>query len=143
MCRPLTCVGPRAVAWNMVNPGCYVHQPDQMYKGAGVPYGTCSSDLDCANKKLGNAICVQGACVCNHWGPRERFGIVTFKDHIYVVGGVTHVQRQMCGAHSCGEQYRHVLNDVWRTRDGVEWDAITLDVRDVLQRVWCCRASPP
>jgi len=118
-----------AVSWYMVNPGCYVQQADLMYKGAGVPYGKCFSDNDCRRAKLGNAECIRGACVCKHWGPRERFGLVTFKDHLYVVGGVTHVQRQMCGQYSCGEQYRHVLNDVWRSADGIEWDVMTLDVR--------------
>lgn len=79
-------------------------------------------------QRLGNAICKLGKCVCGHWGPRERFATVSYREQIYVLGGVTHVQKQLCGQRSCGFQYRAVLNDVWRSPNGAIWTPMTLNV---------------
>ena len=44
---------------------------------------------------------------------------------MYVMGGITHVPRHLCGRLACGEGYSLFLNDVWRSQTGRDWVQLT------------------
>lgn len=143
------------MSWDIANVGCYeIHQEDLTvwpydvtapeYRGgksgrtndAGSRVSTCSSDADCVAARLGDAKCVRGACVCQHWSPRERHAAAEFDDALYVVGGQTTVSRHLCAKLACGENYRVWLNDIWRSDDrGRTW------VQVVKNAPWTPRAD--
>jgi len=122
--------------WDLVTPGClpHVHQKDITLEtsGYGRKEASCTSDLDC--KMDSHCDVALGSCVCNMWSPRENFasavftittegddGAPIFTDHIFVVGGFTHVNQNKCGQHACVGGYRKALNDVWHSTDGKTW----------------------
>ena len=111
--------------WDFTNQGCWVAQADQV-KPPGVLAGVCATDADCWRANFGDAACQNGACVCRHWSPRERFGAVVRGTNIYVAGGLGFSEQQLCGHASCGTEYATFLNDVWvSTTLGQTWTEAT------------------
>lgn len=110
--------------WELINPGCYVPSLDHT-KRPGTLTQQCSTDRDCWMRRLGNTHCFEGMCVCKHWSPRERFSAASFGGRVYVAGGVTYVQRNLCGTYACGNEVAQHLNDVWASDDlGNAWTQI-------------------
>lgn len=89
----------------------------------------CPAPRIVLRQALGDAACIAGTCTCRIWSPRERHVATTFNDNIYILGGVTWVETQMCGKLACGGGYRHFLNDVWRTVNGLTWEQVSSKVR--------------
>ena len=111
-------------SWTLVNPGCYVPQLEHSTFPPPASY-SCSADVDCYARRLGNAGCVDGVCVCRHWSPRERFALAagtpptsTSFQPLIIAGGLTYRHRGLCGAWACSGWYPLLLNDVWISRNG-------------------------
>ncbi|CBN77937.1 Probable 3\',5\'-cyclic phosphodiesterase pde-4 [Ectocarpus siliculosus] len=126
--------------WFLVNPGCQAPQAEDVLDGneaqgkAGVLANECSADDDC----YGVGVCVDtrgdgrhATCVCPMWSPRELHAAAVHDGSVYVVGGFVSVRRSSCGDYACGDvdagAYRGYKSDVWRSSDGVAWDAVTLE----------------
>ncbi|CAM9829507.1 unnamed protein product [Ectocarpus sp. 8 AP-2014] len=126
--------------WFLVNPGCQAPQAEDVLAGneaqgkAGVLANECSADDDC----YGVGVCVDtrgdgrhATCVCPMWSPRELHAAAVHDGSVYVVGGFVSVRRSSCGDYACGDvdagAYRGHKSDVWRSSDGVAWDAVTLE----------------
>lgn len=100
-----------------------------LYHGAGDVAFPCKADADCRALQLGDVQCHNGFCVCKSWQPRQRHEVTTFRDNLYLVGGMTSVSVEACGHFSCGEGHNVFLNDVWRSWDGKHWEPLTLAAR--------------
>ena len=112
-------------SWDVINQGCWVAQADQV-KPPGISAGYCLADVDCWNNGFGDAVCVNNACTCRHWTPRERFGADVRGTDIYIAGGLSYSETLLCGHASCGTEYATFLNDVWVSRTlGQTWVEVT------------------
>ena len=122
-------------SWDVINQGCWVAQVDQV-KPPGISAGYCIADVDCWRANFGDAVCVNNACACRHWSPRERFGAVVRGTDIYIAGGLSYSETLLCGRASCGTEYATLLNDVWVSRTlGQTW------VEVVRAATWAPRAD--
>jgi len=111
--------------WRMMNGGCYVPQATHA-QPPGRRQHTCATDSDCWGKRLGNARCASGKCVCRHWTPRRDFAVATNASALYLAGGIAHLPASKCGRHWCGDDHAVVLNDVWLSSDvGATWQLLT------------------
>jgi hypothetical protein len=112
-------------AWELRNVGCSVNQKEHsMFPGK--KEHKCTINADCVAKRLGNAQCYQGFCVCKHWSPRERFGVAVNSRQVIVAGGIVYVQNAVCGKYACGNEYAQLVNDVWSSVDaGKTWTQLT------------------
>ena len=133
--------------WWLLNPGCQDHQEDILLqtevwrnnpknKRRKRNLGSvCETSDDC----FGRAICqhldisLHKTCVCPMFSPREHHTVVVQhrynpdkgykEDYIYVIGGFTNIKKSFCGDRICEGRpsYRHALNDVWVSNDGLNW----------------------
>jgi hypothetical protein len=127
------------VTWELVTPGCKSPQKDLVAAGnpaghkVGKKEAQCVTDSDCY---LPAELCMDlngtSTCVCNMWSPREQHQASVFNGYMYVVGGYASQlfdERSNCGDYACGDvdasAYRAYMNDVWRSKDGENWELIT------------------
>ncbi|KAF0693618.1 Aste57867_15483 [Aphanomyces stellatus] len=125
------------VSWALVTPGCdAVPNAAETYASGDLKY-QCSTQNDC----VGDATCVldpttlTGTCVCNMWSARELHTVQVFQGSLFVAGGYTAVQLNLCGPerngrpsgqeYACGGGYRKYMQDVWTSNDGQKWSLLT------------------
>ena len=108
----------------------------ETYKAGAQAY-QCTTQKDCFGDSKCNfdPITLTGTCVCNMWSPREYHTVVSYFGTLYLAGGYTSVQRNLCGPeiakrplgneYACGGDYRKFMNDVWMSPDGQRWVQLT------------------
>lgn len=110
--------------WELVTQGCRVVT-------RGLVYGPGDNTTQCVNNNQckGNSECItidsstnNRQCVCKMWSKREGMFSIVYKDYIWVYGGMTQVQKHICGNRTCGGDYRKYMNDIWRSDNGYEWE---------------------
>ncbi|EQC39740.1 hypothetical protein SDRG_03167 [Saprolegnia diclina VS20] len=124
------------VSWSLATIGCAMPTALETYKAGGQPY-QCTTQKDCFGDSKCNfdPITLTGTCVCNMWSPREYHTVVSYFGTLYLAGGYTSVQRNLCGPeiakrplgneYACGGNYRKFMNDVWMSPDGQRWVQLT------------------
>ncbi|KAL0586693.1 hypothetical protein ABG067_003681 [Albugo candida] len=116
------------VTWKLVTPGCKAPQANLVHKNGDVKY-KCQRDSDCERGAtctlFGNTT---STCTCNMWSPREYHSVSVFNNAIYLSGGYANVQQSTCGSEdaACGGGYRAYMQDVWRSVDGANWEALNV-----------------
>ncbi|ETW07704.1 hypothetical protein, variant 1 [Aphanomyces invadans] len=124
------------VSWSLVTPGCDLPNALETYH-SGSKAAQCTTQNDC----IGDTTCVfdkvtlTGACECNMWSARELHTVVVFQKSLFLAGGYTAVQRNLCGPernkrlsgqeYACGGLYRKFMRDVWTSNDGQKWTQLT------------------
>lgn len=70
--------------------------------------------------------------VCSMWSSREQHAVTTYGSFIYLSGGYAsrlYSDFSNCGPYACGDTdasaYRYFMSDVWRSKDGMQWDPVT------------------
>ena len=153
-------------SWDLVTPGCKDQQEDILVRTeswsmktnannlfVGSTSSACQDDSDC----YGAAVCsslndsVNNVCTCAIFGAREHHslsvqhryvtkedGTVYNEDYLYLVGGFTHIRREVCGDRACGSRgnYRVALDDAWVSNDGANWIQLrpaTIDTHNVYE----------
>jgi len=121
--------------WDLVTPGCKAPQPSLIARGNlregkyGLQNRACTKDLDC----YGAEYCHPDmhTCVCSMWSPREQHAVAAYGNYLYLTGGYASVLfsgLSNCGPYACGDtdasDYRFYLADVWRSKDGENWEPI-------------------
>ncbi|RHY65354.1 hypothetical protein DYB30_000429 [Aphanomyces astaci] len=124
------------VSWALVTPGCDLPNALETYHSGSKP-AQCTTQNDCH----GDTTCVfdkttlTGTCMCNMWSARELHTVVVFQKSLFLAGGYTAVQRNLCGPEhnqrpsgqefACGGLYRKFMHDVWTSNDGHTWTQLT------------------
>lgn len=118
-----------------MSPGCLMPQKSIMYKAGTAEYqctdsSQCDGDAVCQYNAQYNA----GTCVCKVWSAREHHAVTVHGEYMYLAGGYTFLRLSNCGAEqtkrpsgeefACGGQFRGMMNDVWRTKDGANWEMV-------------------
>jgi hypothetical protein len=114
--------------WFITTPGCREVVLQASYtQDNGHERSTCSSNSDC----YGNEKCINDACICQMWSPREQFAVDVFPPQptfttqcpetgpparMYVFGGFGSRYVQKCAENACNLDYREFYNDVWRSK---------------------------
>jgi len=111
-------------AWDMITPGCYIHQPG-VVDFPGRASQRCRSTADCWAARLGATRCNNGMCECTMWSPREQLAAAAVDSDLYIMGGRTYVPSQQCGQFRCGTETSVFLDDVWKSADdGRTWEQL-------------------
>ncbi|OQR84969.1 hypothetical protein ACHHYP_12515 [Achlya hypogyna] len=124
------------VSWSLATIGCTMPHALQTYKAGAYEY-QCTTQKDCFgdSRCAFDPITLTGTCLCNMWSPREFHTVTVFGGSLFLAGGYTAVQLNLCGPEitkrapgqefSCGGDYRKHMSDVWSSPDGQHWVQLT------------------